>query len=181
MHSALHTTASLLLAATAASAFVAPSALRTPLGTPLVTVKAQSFWDIITNPGAVPPGHATVSHIIFLTADDAEAKATALRDRIDAGEVSFGEAALRFSACPTRDLKGYIGTFTSLSAVGSIALMGTLPYEGQDCTSFDELVFDESTPLNVPQIVQTQWGTHIVLVEARGEPLPRTSGAGADG
>ena len=162
---------------------ITPSLLPSaPLRTPLVNVKAQSFWDqLIRDPGAVPPGHVTVSHIIFLTADDADAKASALLDRINAGELSFGEAALRFSACPTRDLKGYIGTFTSLSSVGSIALMGTLPYEGQDCTPFDERVFNESTPLDVPQLVQTQWGTHIVLVEARGEPLPRAAEAGEDG
>lgn len=165
----------MLLAASAASAFVASSAPLRISAAPPVTVKAQSFWDLIRDPGAVPPGHATVSHIIFLAADDADAKAAALLDRINAGELDFGEAALRFSACPTRDLKGYIGTFTSLSSVGKIALMGTLPYEGQDCTPFDELVFDESTPLNVPQLVQTQWGTHIVLVEARGEPLPRAA------
>ena len=85
---------------------------------------AQSAWEDITQPfddeGFVPPGWVRASHILFLADDanahaNADAKAAALATRIDAEEMSFGEAALRFSACPSRDLNGRLGTFESLS------------------------------------------------------------------
>lgn len=132
----------------------------------------------------VPPGHATASHILFLSSsgDDDEAKADALLKRIEAGDVSFGDAARSFSSCPTRDVNGFIGTFSSLGSLGSLgSSLGELPYEGQDTSAFDEVVLSPETPLNTPCKVKSRWGTHIVQVEARGPPAESGGGGGDDG
>lgn len=117
----------------------------------------------------VPVGFARVRHILFLAGDDAQAKADALAGRITAGEISFANAALRFSACPTRDLNGSLGTFASLSRLAEGTLRGdSTPYDGQDTATFDEMVFSPETPVGRVRTVVTQWGVHLVLVEARG-------------
>jgi len=121
-----------------------------------------------------PDGFAIARHILFLADGDEKRKASVLKKRIDEGELSFGQAAMLFSSCPTRDLNGSLGTFESLARLSEGTLSGdTLPYEGQDVTPFDRLVFSPRTPLGVVQTVTTQWGTHLVLVEARGaRPAP---------
>ena len=124
----------------------------------------------------VPDGYAKAAHILFLAEaeNEAERKAKALRRRIEAGELSFGDAALLFSACPTRDLNGSLGIFPSLSRLRDGTLRGdALPYDGKDTASFDEAVFSLAA-LNVIHQVNSQWGTHLVLVTARGGP-PSTS------
>jgi len=96
----------------------------------------------------VPLGYVRARHILFLAGDgDADAKADRLATRIEAGEISFDDAALRFSACPTRDLNGALGTFPSLSRLREGTLRGgRTPYDGQDTAPFDALVL--SAPLN---------------------------------
>ena len=128
----------------------------------------------------VPEGYARARHILFLAAeaDDTQRKAAELKRRIDAKEISFDDAAMRFSCCPTRDLNGSLGTFASLSRVSEGTLRGgTLPYEGQDTASFDQLVL--SAELGVIHQVDSHWGTHLVLVEARGGQMDALDQAAA--
>ena len=119
-----------------------------------------------------PEGFVRASHILFLAADgDAQKKAAALKARIDAGEFSFGDAARAFSYCPTRDLNGQLGIFQSLSKLTEGTLRGdSMPYDGKDTATFDALLF--SAELNVVHAVDTQWGTHLVLIEERGSEAP---------
>ena len=118
---------------------------------------------------AVPDGYAQAFHILFLAEPDAEEKAAALKARIEAGELNFFDAAVQFSACPSRDLNGALGTFSSLSKTGQGTLRGdTLPYEDKDTAPFDRLVFSPDVPLDVIHTVDTQWGTHLVMITARG-------------
>jgi len=126
----------------------------------------------------VPEGYAKARHILFLAGDNDAAKAAALKRRIEAGEISFGEAALRFSSCPTRDLNGSLGTFSSLARLSEGTLRedggGTTPYEGKAelAAPFDQLVFSADTKLApAMHVVSTQWGTHLVLIEARGNQV----------
>ena len=119
---------------------------------------------------APPPGCARASHILFLADEYAEKKADQLLKRISSGEISFGDAARGFSCCPSRDLNGELGTFSSLGSLGMLPPIGELPYEGQDTESFDAAVLSPDTPLDVPVKVVSQWGVHLVLVEARGPP-----------
>lgn len=117
---------------------------------------------------SLPEGFAKAYHILFLEEDDAQRKADGLRARIEAGDISFYEAAVRFSACPTRDIHGSLGCFSSLSNLGKVGPLGVLPYQGQDTTPFDSLVFSPTSALGVVHQVDTQWGVHLVLIEARG-------------
>lgn len=119
----------------------------------------------------VPDGYVKAAHILFLVDADAELKADTLKARIDSGEFSFGQAALLFSACPTRDLNGSLGIFPSLSRLQDGTIRGgSLPYDGKDTSTFDELIFGKETALNVIHKVNSIWGTHLVLVKARGGP-----------
>ena len=119
-----------------------------------------------------PEGYVRASHILFLaTAGDAEQKAEALKARLAAGEFTFAQAALAFSSCPTRDLDGKLGVFQSLSKLTEGTLRGdSMPYDGADTSAFDALLFSAS--LNVVHQVDTQWGTHLVLIEERGDGAP---------
>ena len=117
----------------------------------------------------VPDGFVRARHILFLEDADATGKAAALKARIEGGEITFADAALRFSSCPTRDLRGDLGTFASLSRLGEGTLRGdSLPYDGQDVAPFDALLHAPATQLNAVHTVRTQWGTHLVLIERRG-------------
>ena len=153
----------------------------------------------------VPEGYVKAQHILFLrdTDGDDARKAAALKEQIEAGVVSFDEAALRYSSCPSRDLNGQLGIFRSLSRLSEGTLQGdSMPYDGQDTAAFDALVQAPTTPLNVVHTVGSQWGTHLVLVSARGaeaaadpvgaaaklvsqamgeEPAPARGGANAGG
>ena len=135
-------------------------------GVKSVSTAIQSTYE---DDAFVPDGFVRARHILFLEANDADRKAEALKARIEAGEISFPEAALRFSACPTRDLNGDLGIFASLGRLSEGTLRGgSLPYDGQDVTPFDAVLHSPATPLRVIQTVRTQWGTHLVLVEERG-------------
>jgi hypothetical protein len=129
----------------------------------------------------VPVGYARARHILFLASGDANAKAEALARRIATGEISFADAALRFSACPTRDLHGSLGTFPSLSRLRRGTLRGdSTPYDGKDTSLIGSIVFSPETPVGKVCKVETQWGVHLVLVEARGEADAGLAGQMAD-
>ena len=124
----------------------------------------------------VPDGYARASHILFLGTDaQNEARADAVLERLQAGALSFAQAARQYSSCPTRDQEpaGDLGTFATLSAMSKVDEMRSfdgvmeLPYEGQNTRAFDDAVF--SAPLGQPTKVATQWGYHVVLVTERGK------------
>ena len=71
----------------------------------------------------------------------------------------------------------HAGTFASLGAAGSLPLIGELPYQGKDTREFDEVLF--SADLNVPVKAYSQWGVHLLRVEARGEGGAPLAGEGA--
>ena len=110
-----------------------------------------------------PRGFVDASHIL-LRSEDSDAEAEALLARIQSGEISFGDAAAEFSACPSRGKQGSLSTFSSLSSILF------LPFEGKrdDVAAFDTLVMSPETELNTPYKVKTAFGTHLVMVEARG-------------
>jgi hypothetical protein len=122
-----------------------------------------------------PDGCVRASHIMLLDDDgnNAQKKANELLRRISNKEISFADAARGFSCCPSRDLNGFLGTFSSLGSLGELPPIGELPYEGKDTTPFDEVLF--SAPLGTPVAVASQWGVHLILVEARGAGAPTSS------
>ena len=88
------------------------------------------------------------SHILV----DSEEKANELKAKIEAGEVSFEDAARENSSCPSSQNGGALGEFT----------------RGQMVPEFDEAAFSmEVGELRGP--VKTQFGFHIIKVTAKNE------------
>ena len=144
---------------------------------------ADGVVDAYADPNFVPDGFVRASHIIFLAADDAARKADALKSRIEAGELGFEAAALRFSRRARRatlDLER-LGTHESLSRLrdGTLRGIDSLPYDGKDTSEFDALV--QSCALGAVHRCASQWGEHLVRVEARGSEVapPAAAGGGA--
>ena len=88
------------------------------------------------------------SHILV----DSEEKANELKAKIEAGEVSFEDAARENSSCPSGQNGGALGEFT----------------RGQMVPEFDEAAFSmEVGELRGP--VKTQFGFHIIKVTSKNE------------
>lgn len=88
------------------------------------------------------------SHILV----DSEDKANEILAKINAGEVSFEDAARENSTCPSKDNGGNLGEFT----------------KGQMVPEFDEAVFSmEVGTVSAP--VKTQFGYHLIKLVSKSE------------
>ena len=88
------------------------------------------------------------SHILV----DSEEKANEILAKINAGEVSFEDAARENSTCPSKDNGGNLGEFTM----------------GQMVPEFDEAVFSmEVGTISAP--VKTQFGYHLIKLISKQE------------
>lgn len=123
----------------------------------------------------VPDGYVRARHCLFLGTDEATKEAaTAVFERVRQGSLSLDEATRQYSYCPTRDQlpAGDLGTFASLSCMRDVDELRSfdgrlaLPYEGRNTRAFDDAVF--AAPLGEPQLVESAFGFHIVLVTERG-------------
>ena len=99
------------------------------------------------------------SHILL----PSEEAADELQARIDAGELTFADAARQYSLCKSKTEGGDLGTFKSLARILF------LPYESKwgAVVPFDELVFSPSAEIGAIQRCSTTWGAHLVKVTAR--------------
>lgn len=90
------------------------------------------------------PETASAKHILV----DDEEKANDILNKINAGEVSFEDAALENSSCPSKDAGGDLGSFS----------------KGQMVPEFEEAVFSMNKgELRGP--VKTQFGYHLIKLE----------------
>jgi len=107
--------------------------------------------------------YVSASHILLPTVNAAEE----LKERIEAGDMSFEEAASQYSACRTKSKGGSLGSFKSLARILF------LPYESQFSAvePFDEIVFDRSVAVGTISLVGTPFGTHLVKVTERDVKL----------
>ena len=96
----------------------------------------------------VKPDTASAKHILV----DSEEAANDLLNKINAGEVSFEDAATQNSSCPSKDAGGDLGTFE----------------RGQMVPEFDEAVFTMNKG-EVTGPVKTQFGYHLIKLEDRNE------------
>ena len=101
---------------------------------------------------------AKASHILFSFAkyDNGEQQAADLKTKIEAGEISFADAAKQYSTCPSSARGGDLGTFK----------------KGAMVPEFDSCVFDEATPLGGDAVqgpIKTQFGHHLIQVYERSE------------
>lgn len=115
-----------------------------------------------------PAGYADVSHILLGSDDDA----TIIQARIEAGDITFSEAARESSLCRSKTKGGRLGAFRGPTAAMPLGLgrVWNLPYEGKEVPAFDSLVFSPSTDTGVIYKVNTAFGFHLVLINARGPP-----------
>ena len=95
------------------------------------------------------PETANAKHILV----DSEEKANEILAQIKAGDVTFEDAARANSTCPSKDQGGDLGTFGR----------GQMVPEFEDAT-FAMNVGDVSEP------VKTQFGYHLIKLEAKNEP-----------
>ena len=94
------------------------------------------------------PETASAKHILV----DSEEKAKDILGKINAGEVSFEDAAKEHSTCPSKDASGDLGTFG----------------RGQMVPEFENAVFNMNNG-EVSGPVKTQFGYHLIKLENKNE------------
>ena len=99
------------------------------------------------------PESATAKHILV----DSDEKAKEILAQIKSEEISFEDAALKHSSCPSKDMGGDLGTFG----------------RGQMVPEFEEAVFSMAKG-EVSEPVKTQFGYHIIKLEDLQESTEST-------
>ena len=118
----------------------------------------MGLFDSIRNALDAPGGRksAYASHILMKK----RMEALLLKEQIDAGEISFSDAARKYSSCPSAGKGGSLGQFGP----------------GQMAPAFDALVFDPDTEVGTVNVCSTTFGTHLVQVlEPDPNPNPNPS------
>lgn len=90
------------------------------------------------------PEQASAKHILV----DTEEKANEIYNQLNKKEISFEDAAVKHSSCPSKEQGGDLGTFG----------------RGQMVPEFEEAVFSMK-PGETSKPVQTQFGYHIIKLE----------------
>ena len=98
---------------------------------------------------------ATVSakHILVET----EEEINNIKKEIEEGTISFEDAAKKYSTCPSKEEGGNLGAFG----------------RGMMVPEFEEVAFNLEVG-KVSEPVKTQFGYHLILVEDKNEPAPKT-------
>lgn len=94
----------------------------------------------------------TASHILVKTEDEAKT----LYEKIASGEVSFENAARENSTCPSKANGGSLGEFS----------------RGQMVPEFDAAVFSMQVGEITKEPVKTQFGYHLIRLDAKNEAKP---------
>lgn len=97
--------------------------------------------------------YAQAKHILV----DSEAKANEIKEMIAKEELSFEDAAMKYSTCPSKEQGGDLGPFNP----------------GQMVKEFDEAVFT-GTVGELAGPVKTQFGYHLIVVTELNEGEPKT-------
>ncbi len=109
---------------------------------------AKKFYD--ENPDKFEGGESVnASHI--LVAD--EESALSILASIKAGEISFEDAAAKYSSCPSKENGGSLGDFT----------------RGQMVPEFDTAVFSMTAGEITDAPVKTQFGYHLIKLNSKSE------------
>lgn len=83
---------------------------------------------------------------------DAEEDANKIKSEIEAGTISFEDAALKYSSCPSKEEGGNLGEFS----------------RGMMVPEFEDVAFGSEVG-KVSEAVKTQFGYHLILVESKNE------------
>ncbi len=112
--------------------------------------EAKAFFE--ENKGELVSGETVnASHILV----DSEEKATEILAKINAGEISFEDAARQNSSCPSSEQGGNLGEFT----------------RGQMVPEFDEACFTMAVG-EIKGPVKTQFGYHLIKLNSKNEAKP---------
>ncbi|MBE6570980.1 MAG: hypothetical protein E7656_01875 [Ruminococcaceae bacterium] len=112
--------------------------------------EAKAFFE--ENKGELVSGKTVnASHILV----DSEEKATDILAKINAGEISFEDAARQNSSCPSSEQGGNLGEFT----------------RGQMVPEFDEACFSMAVG-EIAGPVKTQFGFHLIKLNDKKEAAP---------
>ena len=114
--------------------------------------EAKKYYDENKEAFAQP---ATVSAKHILVATEEEAKK--IKAEIDNKEVSFEEAAKKYSTCPSKEQGGNLGEFS----------------KGMMVPEFEAAAFNSEIGV-VTEPVKTQFGYHLVLVEGKNEAATKS-------
>lgn len=96
----------------------------------------------------VEPANVSAKHILV----DSEESCKAIREKIASGELTFEEAANQYSSCPSKEQGGNLGAFS----------------KGMMVPEFEAAAFE--LPIGeISEPVQTQFGYHLIKVEAKNE------------
>ena len=99
------------------------------------------------------PATVSARHILVAT----EEKAKKVKEEIVSGTLSFGDAAMKHSTCPSKEQGGNLGEFS----------------RGMMVPEFEEAAFTaEIGALSDP--VKTQFGYHLIIVDAKNEALVKS-------
>ena len=88
---------------------------------------------------------------------ESEEAAKKIKDQIDNGEISFEEAAEKYSSCPSKEEGGNLGEFG----------------RGMMVPEFENMAFSSEIG-KVTEPVQTQFGYHLILVEDKTEATEKS-------
>ncbi len=121
--------------------------------------EAKDYYDA-NSAQFMAPETVNASHILV----DSEEKATEILAKINSGEVSFEDAAKEHSTCPSGKEGGSLGDFG----------------RGQMVPEFDSAVFSMEVGAVTDTPVKTQFGYHLIKLNARNEAQPTPYEAIAD-
>lgn len=94
------------------------------------------------------PATVAARHILVET----EEEANKAKDEISSGEISFGDAAMKYSMCPSNMQGGNLGEFS----------------KGMMVPEFEEAAFKAEIGV-ITEPVKTQFGYHLIVVDAKNE------------
>ncbi|WP_238883125.1 peptidylprolyl isomerase [Clostridium sp. YIM B02551] len=92
------------------------------------------------------PDTVTAKHILV----PSEEECNAIKDEIEAGSITFEEAAAKYSTCPSKEQGGNLGSFS----------------RGMMVPEFEESAFNAEIG-KVTESVKTQFGYHLIKVESK--------------
>ena len=120
----------------------------------------KAFYD--ENPDKMrKAGQVRASHILIKVTEDnreeAQKKIEELKNEVTGDAAQFGDLARQHSACPSKEKGGDLGFFGP----------------GAMVKEFDQAAF-ALAPGQVSDIVETQFGYHLILVTERKDPEPMT-------
>lgn len=114
------------------------------------TEEKQAFYDENKDQFVMPP-QVSAKHILVETKD----KALEITKEIQNGDITFEEAAKKYSSCPSKERGGDLGYFQ----------------RGQMVSEFENVAFKGDIG-KITEPVETQFGWHIVLVNDKKDQEP---------